>query len=377
MPYLALIKFPNRRMALILKSRLGRAGLAVALCLIPLSLSAADVAHSLSQATLRQKMFDYLHQWGYITPDIQVNAGPLESSQNPAYYECNLTESYAGKTNSIIYSISKNGRYLASSAMYFLGPDPKEGLLRSIRDKFKLGTEWQLAAGPLSPSLVPGFMQSNVTAERNGHKDSQPFYVSDDKRFGVLGAIYILRTPNEIKAIINTRNQPHSGPLDAPVTIVEYADLECPHCAELQGFLENVLLPKYGNKVRLIYKDFPIPSHDWSREAAIADECAYTIDPSAFVPYRTSIFANQTSINVTNVRGKLLNLGEQAGVNRLQLASCLDAKTSAPRVQADYEEALRLQVFFTPTCFIDGHAVVGATPDDFYRVIDAELRKTK
>ncbi|MGH9353185.1 MAG: thioredoxin domain-containing protein, partial [Terriglobia bacterium] len=282
------------------------------------------------------------------------------------------------KTASEIDSISKNGRYLARSAMYYLGPDPKSGLLRSIRDRFKLGTEWQLSAGPLEPSPIPGFMQANVTAERNGSKQSQDFYVTDDKRFAVLGQLFVLRTPKEVESLINTRNQPHSGPLDAPVTIVEYADLECPHCAEMQGFLENVLLPRYGNKVRLIYKDFPIPSHDWSREAAIANQCAYEINPAAFVPYRTSIFAQQAGINVTNVREMLLNLGEQAGINRLRLAACLDAKTSLPRVEADYNEALRLQVFFTPTCFIDGHPVVGnAPPEDFYRVIDEALRRAK
>ena len=79
-------------MQLILKRKARLIGLALAICLIPLSLKAADVAHALPQAALRQKMLDYLHQWGYITPDIQVNAGPLGSSQNPAYYECNLTE---------------------------------------------------------------------------------------------------------------------------------------------------------------------------------------------------------------------------------------------------------------------------------------------
>ncbi|MGH9345317.1 MAG: DsbA family protein [Terriglobia bacterium] len=364
---------------MILKSRLGWAAIVALLFLPSLTLGAREVTHAtpLPEAVLRQKIVNYLRNYGYYPPNIQVDTGPLESSQNPAYYECHLSAAANGKSASEIDSISKNGRYLARSAMYYLGPDAKAGLLRSIRDRFKLGTEWQLSAGPLQPSAVPGFFQANVTAERNGKKQSQDFYVTDDKRFAVLGQLFILRTPKEVESLINTRNQPHSGPLDAPVTLVEYADLECPHCAELQGFLENVLLPRYGNKVRLIYKDFPIPSHDWSREAAIANQCSYEIDPSAFVPYRTSIFAQQAAINVTNVREMLLNLGEQAGINRLRLAACLDAKTSLPRVEADYNEALRLQVFFTPTCFIDGRPVVGNAPEDYYRIIDEELRRAK
>lgn len=365
---------------MILKSRLGWAVAVVALSISSFTLGARQVAHSapVPEAALHQKILTYLREYGYFTPDVQVNAGPLESSQNPAYYECHLVATAGGKTYNEVDSISKNGRYLARSAMYFLGPDPKEGLLHSIRDRFKLGTEWQLSAGPLQPSLVPGFYQSNVTAVRNGSKQSQYFYVTDDKRFAVLGQLFVIRTPKEIESLINKRDQPHSGPLDAPVTIVEYADLECPHCAEMQGFLENVLLPRYGNKVCLIYKDFPIPSHDWSREAAVANECAYEIDPPAFAPYRSSIFAQQAGINVTNVRDRLLDLGEQAGINRLRLAGCLDAKSTMPRVDADYNEALKLQVFFTPTCFIDGRPVVGnAPPEEFYRIIDEELRRAK
>lgn len=352
---------------------------AVALLILPAA-SLATVTHMPppSRAALRQKIVSYLREYGYFTPEVQVQASPLESSQNPGYYECQLAESANGKSSSETVSISKNGRLLARSAMYFLGPNPKNGLLSSIRDRFKMGTEWQLSAGPLEPSPVPGFYQCKVTAERNGRKDSQAFYVTEDRRFAVLGPIFIMRTPKENVSLMNLRNQPHSGPLNAPVTIVEYADLECPMCGHLQPFLENELLPRYGNKVCLIYKDFPLPEHDWSREAAIANQCAYTIDPGAFASYRTSIFANQAGINVTNVRDRLLSLGEQAGIDRLRLAACLDAKSSLPRVQADYEEAVKLQVNFTPTCFINGHPVVGAAPPEaYYKVIDGLLAKAK
>ncbi|MGH9403623.1 MAG: DsbA family protein [Terriglobia bacterium] len=363
-----------------MKTRLWGAVVATTLFLPSLTVGArqAPRAAALSEAVLRQKIVNYLHNYGYYTPEVQLDPGPFESSQNPAYYECLVTARANGKVASETDSISKNGRYLARSAMYYLGPDTKAEVLRNIRVRFKLGTEWQLSAGPLATSPVPGFLETSVTAERNGKKQSQNFYITDDKHFAILGQLFVLRTPKEVESLINTRNQPHSGPLDAPVTIVEYADLECPMCGHLQPFLENELLPRYGNKVRLIYKDFPLPEHDWSREAAIANQCAYDIDPSAFAAYRTSIFAHQTQINVTNVRDMLLQLGEQAGINQLRLAACLDAKTTLPRIEADYNEAIKLQVNFTPTCFIDGHPVVGAAPpEDYYRIIDEELRSVK
>ncbi len=331
------------------------------------------------QGVLREKIVTYLHNFGYVSPDIAIQTGPLESSQNPAYYECNLTVNNPGKPPSTsMVSVSKSGGYLALSPMYFLGPNTSSEILSSIRVRFKLGSEWQLTDGPLTSSPIPGFFETRVTAERGGKKQSQVFYVTADKRFAVLGQLLVMRSPTAIERLIDTQNQPYSGPANAPVTIVEYADLECPTCARLQPFLENQLLPRYQGKVRLIYKDFPLPQHDWSREAAIAGQCAYRIDPPAFAAYRTSIFAHQSEINVTNVRDKLLEFGEQAGIDRLKLAGCLDSRASEPRVNADYREGEKIQINFTPTCFINGRPVIGfAPPETYYRIIDEDLQHAK
>jgi protein-disulfide isomerase len=366
---------------LILKSRCWSLAVVVfAVAIAPAVPLARQVSRTtnLPEAALREKMVNYLHQYGFVSPEIPIQVGACESSQDPAYYECQLTVNASGKVSTPTFSISRNGRLLAMSPMYYLGPDTPAEILRNVRVRFKLGTEWQLSDGPLESSPVPGFLETTVTAERNGKKQSQVFYVTADKRFAVLGQLFVIRSPKEIERMINTQDQPHSGPLNAPVTIVEYADLECPMCAHLQPFLENELLPRYGNKVRLIYKDFPLPEHDWSREAAIANQCAFQIDPPAFASYRTSIFAHQAQINITNVRDMLLQLGEQVGIDRLRLAACLDAKTTLSRVEADYNEATRLQVSFTPTCFIDGQPVVGAAPaQDYYRIIDNDLKRAK
>ncbi|MGH9451074.1 MAG: DsbA family protein [Terriglobia bacterium] len=350
---------------------------AVALVMPGLMVSAKPGA-SLSQSALHQKLLNFFTA-DLLVPPNALQAGPLESSQNPAYYECDVTVNNNGKVTHTTVCISKSGRYVGLTPMYFLGPQTSEGIASSIRERFKLGTEWKLSVGPLRGSMVPGFLETSVTAERNGQKQNPAtFYVTEDKKFAVLGALYILRTPAEIEQLIDTRNQPRSGPDNAPVTIVEYADLECPTCGKMQPFLEGQLLPRYGSKVRLIYKEFPLPEHDWSREAAIANECAYEISPSSYAPYRTSIFAHQSDINVTNVRDMLLQLGEQAGINRLRLAACLDSKASLPRVEADYREGIRLQVIYTPTFFINGQRVAGYhDPEDFYRIIDEDLRGAK
>jgi protein-disulfide isomerase len=116
--------------------------------------------------------------------------------------------------------------------------------------------------------------------------------------------------------------------------------------------------------------------HQWSRTAAIANECAYQINPSAFVAYRSLIFKNQISITVTSVRDAMLQYGEEAGVDRLRLAACIDSKASLPRIEAGHLEGEKLGVTSTPTSFVNGRILVGAPPaPDFYKIVDEALAR--
>lgn len=330
---------------------------------------------TLSESALHARILRVVRERYSIPQKVEVLMSPLESSQNQGYYECNVTVNNPKKKGSQVVSISKNGHYLAMSPMLYLGPDTSAEIVRNVRAYFKLGAEWHLSAGSLQESTLPGFYKTQVTAENNGQKKGSDFFVTKDKHFLVLGPVYIIRSHDEVEQMINKENQPCSGPANAPVTIVEYADLECPSCARLQPFLENELLPRYGNKVRLIYKDFPLPMHTWARQAAVASQCAYEVDPSAFARYRTLVFAHQSEINVTNVRDQLLQLAEQAGINRLKLAACMDSNASLSRVEQDVEEGNKLQVMETPTCFINGRMVAGLQPPEaYYEVIDADLQ---
>lgn len=332
--------------------------------------------HLVTQSVLRQRLSEFLRAKFGIPDTDPITMGPLQSSQNPAYYECMVTVTEGQKHRSQPLSISKTGRYLALTPMFYLGANTDADLVSDARTYYKVPSSWNITVGPLERSAVPNFLQASVGFQNGSKKSGGTFYVTSDKHYGVLGSVYILRSPREVESLINTENQPYSGGADAPVTIVEYADLECPTCARLQPFLENQVLPKYGNKVKVIYKDFPLPPriHPWSHEAAIASQCAYQIDPAAFARYRTSIFAQQEQINVANVHDKLLQLADDVGIDRLKLAACLDSQASLPRVEADLREGKELQVDETPTCFINGRMIVGFQPaENFYKLIDQAL----
>jgi protein-disulfide isomerase len=333
---------------------------------------------ALPRSVLREKMVSFFRAKNMLPDTDPVTAGPLQSSQNPAYYECLLTVSQGAKSRTFPVSISKTGRYFALTPMFYLSSNMDADIVNDTRSFYKLAPTFNISVGPLQNSPVPNFFQAVITADVNGKQQRGVFYVTGNKHYAVLGPVYVLRSPREVERLINTENQPYSGGANAPVTIVEYADLECPTCARLQPFLENQLLPRYGDQVKLVYKDFPLPMHDWSRQAAIANQCAYQIDPSVYARYRTAIFAHQGQINVANVRDQLLQLGEAAGIDRLKLAACMDSQASLPRINADVEEAERLQVDSTPTCFINGKMLVGLEPPQkYFDAIAEALRPSK
>ncbi len=249
-----------------------------------------------------------------------------------------------------------------------------------LRERFSIAPAAIISVGPLEPSIYPGFLKTTVTMESGKDKSSQDFYVTKDGGYLIAGTIYGLNSnpTQEVERQINLSNQPSEGPANAPVTIVEYADLECPHCAVIQQFLEKDLLPKYGSRVRLVFKEFPLYTvHPWAVQAAVADECAFQINPADFLPYRSLIFQNQSSIKTETLRQQLLDFGAQAGLDRQKLAACYDAKAALPRVKADFLEGQKLGVNTTPTLFVNGKMVVGdISPADFYKIVDEALART-
>ncbi|MGH9438736.1 MAG: thioredoxin domain-containing protein [Terriglobia bacterium] len=246
-----------------------------------------------------------------------------------------------------------------------------------LRQRFSITDSTAMTVGPLLPSIYAGFDKTIVVVENGKDKASQSFYVSKDGQYLVQGNIYSLNVDprKEVESLIRTEDQPATGPADAPVTIVEYADLECPVCAEMQQVIETQLAPRYGDKLRVIYKEFPLFSiHPWAVAAAAANQCAYQINPADYVSYRSLIFKNQKTIQQGTATQQLLDLSIQAGLDRTKMSACLDSKQALPRVRQDFLEGQKLGVASTPTFFINGKMIAGQVPvADLFKAVDQAL----
>jgi protein-disulfide isomerase len=164
-------------------------------------------------------------------------------------------------------------------------------------------------------------------------------------------------------------DDPSIGPDDAPITIVEFSDYECPYCRSWHNDVFARLQDEYPQQVRLVYRDFPLSSiHANAVPAAVAANCANEQDK--FWPFHDNLFSMELGLSDEAYQ----EYASRLGMNVQAFLECMESDRYQTEVQADYQFASDLGVRSTPTFFINGIAVVGAQPFDvFKQVIDKEL----
>jgi len=161
---------------------------------------------------------------------------------------------------------------------------------------------------------------------------------------------------------------PTEGPEDAPVTIVEFTDFQCPYCARAQKTLQEIR-ERYGDKVRLVYKSYPLGIHKKARPAAIAAVAAH--EQGRFWEYKRLLFERQKELNRD---GTLEEIAKEVGLDLARWQKARDDGLTSGKVTLDEQQAQRLRVRSTPTFYVNGYRIKGARPfESFARIIDAEL----
>lgn len=234
-----------------------------------------------------------------------------------------------------------------------------------------------LKAGSIVPSRVAGWNEGTLDVDANGSKQSIPFLVSPDGKYFISGEVTDL-TVDPLRAAmakIDLEGRPFRGPADAKVTIVEYADFQCPFCSRAYQILEEQVLPQYAGKVRVFFKHLPLKSiHPWAEGAALAAECAADQSGDGFWKMYHALFAAQRDLNLDNLQARVTAAARSAGLDEARFTACFDGKTALPRIEKDLAEAAAVGANSTPTFFIDGRRLEGAQPfETFKAVIDEAL----
>ncbi|HEX8459324.1 MAG TPA: thioredoxin domain-containing protein [Pyrinomonadaceae bacterium] len=237
----------------------------------------------------------------------------------------------------------------------------QEAQRRKVTTKALLDAEIEAKARPVTDAEAQKFYDENKARINGEFAQLKPQiiqYLQDTQRRDLQSAFaeqlrrtaqlqVNLRAPEAPVLEVATDDQPAKGNPAAPVTIVEFSDFQCPSCAAMQPALERIVA-EYGDRVRLVVRDYPLEQHEFAAKAAEAAEAARA--QGKYWEYAALLFTNQQALGVD----KLKEYATRVGLDRQKFDAALDSGQMADKVQRDLMDALRLGVSATPTFFVNG-----------------------
>ncbi len=247
-------------------------------------------------------------------------------------------------------------------------------------------SEYQVTVGPIEPSVVSGMEEGSFVM--NGQQVQRfltdpldatlyllaggPFNAGlSQSELNEMGKARDREAAAEARrtheALLEaTAGMPSKGPANAPVTIVEFSDFQCPYCAAAADTLRSVMA-KYADEVRLVYLQFPLDSiHPWARAASIASICAADQSIDAFWTLHDSYFSNQRAITKENVLAQSRSRLGESGIDLTAWDACAGDSESEgyQRANALIERSMNVGGQFgissTPGFFVNGYPINGA-----------------
>jgi protein-disulfide isomerase len=281
-----------------------------------------------------------------------VDTTPFETTYGPPSDAADSTASAPAVTPSISAALD-----LADAVTNYSRPARGSDRWRTVLDAFAvlaiaLGAVGIFALGMYAHSRVAGGGSNNAAAA------APPAQANSGAQAGA-----------PAKVQVSPDDDPSQGPQDALVTMIEFADFQCPYCGRFHAQTLPLILKEYGDRIRLVYRDFPLTSiHQYAEKAAEAGECAHEQDK--FWEYHDVMYLNQTALD----RESLGRYAQNAGLDMAKFNSCLDSGKYATEVAADLQAGAAAGVRGTPAFFVNGQLISGAQPYSVFKAaIDAAL----
>lgn len=260
-----------------------------------------------------------------------------------------------------------------------LTPETTRRIQNQIRSEFNLPASVDIRVGELKPSDLKDYDLLPVTLENAQRKVNYDFYLSRDGK--TLARLEKIDVSSDVTSKIDLTGRPVFGPASAKVTIVNFDDYQCPFCTRFHETLMKDVVRVYGDKVKIIYKDYPLAQiHPWATHAAVNANCLAEQKGDAYWEYADYLHMNQQAINGSReakltldqqkamLDKEALAKGAKHKVERAKLEACIK-KQDATAVLTSMKEGSEMGIDSTPTAFINGERVAGAVPFDQLRPI--------
>jgi len=227
---------------------------------------------------------------------------------------------------------------------------------------------WRIAE--IRPTEVSGLSEVVVVITDSKGSNTNKFYVSTDGKHAITGDII----PFGAKPFEQDRvklekgvNGPAKGPAKAPVMIVEFSDMQCPHCKQVAPAIEQLLAQEPN--AHFVFQNFPLPNHNWAEKAADYVDCVGRASGDAVWKFIQKTFEQQESITEANADEKLKAIATESGANADQIAACAAKPDTKARIQASLALGKSVGVTGTPAIFINGRMLSGGAPVELLKQI--------
>jgi protein-disulfide isomerase len=247
-----------------------------------------------------------------------------------------------------------------------------------LRNLYAFGADTAVKVAPPKDIGVEGLQEVDIEVKIGENQQTGKVYVTKNGKYMFRGELSELAKDPlaENRAQLQTKDSPSLGPANAPVTLVEFSDFECPVCRSLHDALRG-LLPNYP-QVRVIFKDYPLEQiHPWARTAALSGRCAYQQAPAAFWKMYDLIYDSQDVISAENAWTKMTDFAGQTGLNPDAFKACMASPEAGAAVDASRANGVQLEVGSTPTMFVNGRRIVGADTRTLEQYFKYELDQRK
>ena len=337
----------------------------------------------------------FLHQMFGFDPNVSWTMQEIKWSDAPGIVE--ITLSMKGEKNSgeqKLYVLRGQRLAVPGKMVPFPGdtPEPSKNAIDSFVRQMTGGPNPSITwtVSDIKSRAVADLTQVTVLMNTPQGRGGAVFFVTADGKHALLGETVPFGTNPFAAArakLLRGINGPSHGPANASVTIVEFADLQCPACKAALPEIQKLISDEPNAK--FVFQQFPLTmAHHWAMKAAEYGECVHQQNPAAFWKYVDAVYAAQEQItsetNNTDDAGKkaepkLKQIASSAGVDGEKVAACANLPATAQRVKQSMELGKQLDITGTPTLFVGGRKInnLGQLSYDQLRKLVAFMAKQK
>jgi protein-disulfide isomerase len=236
---------------------------------------------------------------------------------------------------------------------------PSEGTVDSfLQQQFGYESDLSWKISSIKPSGIGSLAEVTVVLANQQGQQLTRFYVAPDGEHALVGEIipFGAHPFDPAKKLLEKGlSGPERGPKDAPVTIVEFGDLQCPACKAAQPTIEALAAAEPN--ARFVFQNFPLEMHNWAAKGAAYADCVGRASNDAFWKFVAKTYETQADITAETAEEKLTAIANGAGVKGADIAACALKPETKARIDASLALGKSVDVTGTPTLFINGRKI--------------------